>query len=177
MALNLDEKKAIVVEVNAMASKALSLVVADARGVNVDALTALRKRARDNDIDLRVVKNTLAKRAFKGTSFECVEEDLTGPSLFGFSMVDPGAAARVFKEFAKTNERFEVKVLAISGQKLGRDQIDILASLPTLHQALGQLASVLIAPVTKLVRTFNEVPAKVTRAVAAVRDQKEKNAA
>lgn len=172
MALNLEDKKAIVAEVNETALNALSLVIADARGVNVTSLTALRSKARENNVNLRVVRNTLAKRAFEGTSFECVAEALTGPSLFGFSMEDPGAAARLFKDFAKENANFEVKVLSVSGQMLAKEQIDVLANLPTLEQALGMLANVMLAPVTKLVRTFNEVPAKVTRVVAAVRDQK-----
>ncbi len=177
MALNLEDKKAIVAEVNGTAANALSLVIADARGVNVTDMTALRAKARENKVDLRVVRNTLAKRAFEGTEFECVAEALTGPSLFGFSMEDPGAAARLFKEFAKENDNFEVKALSVSGQLLDKGQIDVLASLPTLEQALGQLASVMIAPVTKLVRTFNEVPSKVTRVVAAVKDQKQSEAA
>lgn len=173
MALNLEDKKAIVADVNETASNAVSLVVADARGVNVVDMTELRKQARENNVDLRIVKNSLAKRAFEGTDFECVEDVLAGPSLFGFSMEDPGAAARLFKDFAKTNEKFEVKALSISGQLLEKEQLDVLATLPTLEQALGQLVSVMIAPVTKLVRTFNEVPTKVTRVVAAVRDQKQ----
>ena len=173
MALNLEDKKAIVADVNETASNAVSLVIADARGVNVVDMTELRKQARENNVDLRIVKNSLAKRAFEGTDFECIEGALAGPSLFGFSMEDPGAAARLFKDFAKTNEKFEVKALSISGQLLEKEQLDVLASLPTLEQALGQLVSVMIAPVTKLVRTFNEVPTKVTRVVAAVRDQKQ----
>jgi len=173
MALNLEDKKAIVADVNETASNAVSLVVADARGVNVVDMTELRKQARENNVDLRIVKNSLAKRAFQGTEFECIEGALAGPSLFGFSMEDPGAAARLFKDFAKTNEKFEVKALSISGQLLEKEQLDVLATLPTLEQALGQLVSVMIAPVTKLVRTFNEVPTKVTRVVAAVRDQKQ----
>lgn len=177
MALNLDDKKAIVADVSETASNALSLVIADARGVGVDDITRLRKLARENSVDLRIVKNSLAKRAFQGTDFECVETSLVGPSLFGFSMEDPGAAARLFKDFAKENDNFEVKALSVSGQLLAREQIDVLAKLPTRDQALAQLASVMIAPVTKLVRTFNEVPTKVTRVVAAVRDQKQQDAA
>jgi len=177
VALNLEDKKAIVAEVNGTAANALSLVIADARGVNVTDMTALRAKAREDKVDLRVVRNTLAKRAFEGTEFECVAETLAGPSLFGFSMEDPGAAARLFKDFAKDNDNFEVKALSISGQLLDKGQLDVLAKLPTLEQALGQLASVMIAPVTKLVRTFNEVPTKVTRVVAAVKDQKQSEAA
>lgn len=176
MALNLEDKKAIVAEVNETAGNALSLVIADARGVNVTDMTALRVLAREQNVDLRVVRNTLAKRAFEGTSFECVTKVLTGPSLFGFSMEDPGAAARLFKDFAKANDKFEVKALSVSGQLLDKGQIDKLATLPTLEQALGQLAGLILAPVVKLVRTFNEVPTKVTRVVAAVGEQKQEAA-
>jgi len=136
----------------------------------------LRKLARENQVRLRVVRNTLAKRAVEGTSFECVKEVLYGPSIFGFSMEDPGAAARIFKDFAKAQEKFEIKALSVGGKLLDASQLDALATLPTLEQALGQLASVMIAPITKLVRTFNEVPTKVTRVVAAVRDQKKEAA-
>ena len=173
MAIGLEDKKAIVADVNETASNALSLVIADARGVNVADMTALRKLARENKVDIRVVRNTLAKRAFEGTEFSCINDALVGPSLFGFSMEDPGAAARIFKDFAKENENFEVKALSVGGKKLDAAQIDALAKLPTLEQALGMLANVMLAPVTKLVRTFNEVPTKVTRVVAAVRDQKQ----
>lgn len=176
MAIGLEDKKAIVASVNETAANALSLVIADARGVTVGAMDALRKQARENGVKLQVVRNTLARRAVQGTSFECVSDVLVGPSLFGFSMTDPGAAARLFKDFAKQQEKFEVKALSVGGKLLDASQLDTLATLPTLEQALGQLASVIIAPVTKLVRTFNEVPSKVTRAVAAVRDQKKEAA-
>ncbi|GAB1259189.1 50S ribosomal protein L10 [Aurantivibrio plasticivorans] len=177
MALRLEDKKAIVAEVNETATNALSLVIADSRGVNVTDMTALRKLARENNVRLQVVRNTLAKRAVEGTEFECVQEALVGPSIFGFSMEDPGAAARIFKDFAKENEAFEVKALSVGGKLLDAGQIDALAKLPTRDQALAMLAATLIAPVTKLARTFNEVPSKVTRAVAAVRDKKQDEAA
>jgi large subunit ribosomal protein L10 len=173
VAIGLEDKKAIVAEVNETATSALSLVIADARGVTVGGMTALRKDARENNVTLRVVRNTLAKRAFEGTEYECVTDSLAGPSLFGFSMEDPGAAARIFKDFAKEQERFEVKALAVSGQMLGAEQLDVLAKLPTRDQALAMLMSVMKAPVTKLVQTMNEVPGKLVRTVAAVRDQKE----
>jgi len=173
MAIGLEDKKAIVADVNETAANALSLVIADARGVTVGAMDTLRKEARQSGVSLRVVRNTLARRAMQGTEFECVSDALVGPSIFGFSMEDPGAAARIFKDFAKEQEKFEVKALSVGGKLLEADQIDALAKLPTLEQALGQLASVMIAPVTKLVRTFNEVPTKVTRVVAAVRDEKQ----
>jgi large subunit ribosomal protein L10 len=176
VALNLEGKKAIVAEVNETAANALSLVIADARGVDVTAMNGLRAKARAENVQLRVVRNTLAKRAFAETDYACVEEVLVGPSLFGFSMEDPGAAARLFKDFAKDNKEFEVKALSVSGQLLESGQIDMLAKLPTLHEALGMLAGVTLAPITKLVRTFNEVPTKVTRVVAAVKTQKEEAA-
>jgi large subunit ribosomal protein L10 len=161
VAIGLEDKKAIVAEVNETATSALSLVIADSRGVTVDGMTALRQKARENQVTLRVVRNTLAKRALAGTEYECVNDILSGPSLFGFSMEDPGAAARIFKDFAKANKYFEVKALAVSGQMLGADQ------------ALSILMSVMKAPVTKLVQTMNEVPGKLVRTLAAVRDQKE----
>lgn len=177
MALGLEGKKQIVAEVNETASDALSLVVADARGVDVTDMTELRAKAREANIDLRVVRNTLAKRAFEGTEYECVTDSLTGPSLFGFSMEDPGACARLFKDFAKENDKSDIKALAVGGEMLDADKIDVLAKLPTRDQALASLAAVMIAPVTKLARTFNEVPSQVTRVVAAVKDKKEAEAA
>lgn len=173
MALRLEDKKAIVADVNEVAADALSLVIADSRGCTVDAMTGLRKLAREANVTMRVVRNTLAKRAVEGTEFECAKGSFTGPSLLAFSMEDPGAAARLFKDFAKTNEEFEVKALAVSGQLLGAEQLDVLAKLPTRDQALSQLMSVMQAPVAKLVRTVNEVPGKLVRTLAAVRDQKE----
>jgi large subunit ribosomal protein L10 len=174
--LNLDDKKAIVAEVNETAGQSLSLVIADARGVDVSNMNALRAKARVENVQLRVVRNTLAKRAFAETDYACVDEVLVGPSLFAFSMEDPGAAARLFKDFAKANESFDVKALSVSGQLLAKEQIDVLANLPTLEQALGMLANVTLAPVTKLVRTLNEIPTKATRVVAAVKTQKEEAA-
>ena len=176
MAIGLEEKKAIVAEVHETAASALSLVIADARGIASNDMTALRASARENQITLRVVRNTLAKRALEGTEYECVTDALTGPSLFGFSMEDPGAAARLFKDFASDNSDFEVKALSVSGQLLGADQIDVLAKLPTRDQALASLMSVMQAPLVKLARTVNEVPGKLVRVMAAVRDQKQEAA-
>ena len=149
MAIGLDEKKAIVAEVNETAASALSLVVADARGVASNDMTALRATMHGKTrCTLRVVRNTLAKRALEGTDYECVNDTLAGPSLFGFSMEDPGAAARLFKDFAKENDKFEVKALAVSAATLmGADQLDVLAKLPTRDQALSMLMSVMKAPV------------------------------
>ena len=173
MALRLEDKKAIVAEVNEVAANALSLVIADSRGCTVDSMTALRKQAREANVSMRVVRNTLARRAVTGTEFECAAEAFAGPSLLAFSMEDPGAAARILKDFAKSNEAFEVKALAVGGQLLAANQIDVLANLPTREQALSQLMSVMQAPVAKLVQTMHAVPSKLVRTLAAVRDQKE----
>ncbi len=176
MALGLEDKKAIVAEVSEAAQSALSAVIADYRGLTVGQMTALRKQAREGGVYLRVVRNTLARRAVEGTDFECLQDSLVGPTVLAFSQEDPGAAARIIKDFAKENKELEVKALSISGQVLGAEQIDVLAELPTLDQARAMLMSVMIAPVTKLARTLNEIPASVTRVVAAVADEK-KNAA
>ncbi len=176
MALGLEDKKAIVANVNETASSALSLVVADARGCGVEQMTGLRKLAREANVNVRVVRNTLAIRALEGTEFECAREAFKGPSLLAFSMEDPGAAARIFKDFAKENDAFEVKALAVGGKLMGAEQLDVLAKLPTRDQALSMLMSVIQAPVVKLVRTINEVPGKLVRTVAAIRDQKQEAA-
>lgn len=176
MAIRLEDKQQIVSEVSEAAKSALSAVIADYRGVTVTNLTALRKTARENGVYLRVVRNTLLKRAVAGTEYECLSPALKGPTILAFSHSDPGAAARVLKEFAKGNDKFEVKALAVGGKMLPASQIDVLATLPTHDQALSILMSVMLAPVTKLVRTINEVPTKVTRCVAAVRDQKQEAA-
>ena len=176
MAIRLEEKKEIVSEVNQAAASALSAVLADYRGVNVDELTTLRKIARENQVYLRVVRNTLLKRAIKDTDFECIKEVLEGPTLLALSKEDPGAAARVLKDFAEENESFEIKALSVGGELLDANQIDVLAKLPTMDQARSMLMSVMLAPVTKLARTANEIPFKITRVVAAVRDQKKEAA-
>jgi len=164
VALGLNEKKAIVAEVQEAASGALSAVVADARGVTVGAMTALRKEARENGIWVKVVRNTLAKRAIEGTDYECLSDSLTGPSLIAFSKEHPGAAARIFKDFAKENEKFELKVAAFEGAVV---DVNMLASLPTYDEAIAKLMS-----------TMKEAAAgKLVRTIAAIRDQKEEAAA
>ena len=177
MRIGLKEKKAIVAEVNETASQALSAVMADYRGVSVTGMTELRKTAREAGVQVRVIRNTLAKRAFEGTEFECLNEVMLGPTILAFSVEDPGAGARVFEDFAKENEEFEIKMLSVGGKLLPADQIDVLAKLPTRDEALATLMAVMQAPITKLARTLNEVPGKVTRVVAAVRDQKQEAAA
>lgn len=173
MALRLEDKKTIVAEVNEAAGSALAAVLADYHGLSVEQMTELRKQARDNNVYLRVVRNTLLKRAVEGTEYECMQEALTGPTILAFSQEDPGSAARLVKDFAKENEKLEVKALSVGGKLLPADQIDVLAKLPTKDQAIAMLMSVMQAPVTKLARTLNEVPGKLTRTVAAIRDQKQ----
>ena len=173
MPIGLKEKQAIVAEVNETAQAALSAVMADYRGVSVDAMTRLRRSARESGVQVRVIRNTLAKRAFEGTDFECMNEALTGPCVMAFALEDLGASARLFKDFAKEQEAFEIKALSVGGKLLPAEQIDALAKLPTRDEALALLMAVMQAPVTKLVRTMNDIPGRVTRVVAAVRDQKQ----
>jgi len=173
MALRLEDKKALVAEVNEVAGKAFALVAAEYRGLSAGEMTELRAKAREGGAYLRVVKNSLAKLALKDTEFECMEEVLVGPLILGFSMEDPGAAARIIKDFRKSHEALDVKAVSVSGQLLPGSELDRLASLPTYDQAIAMLMGVMQAPVGKLARTLNEVPAKTARAVAAVRDQKQ----
>jgi large subunit ribosomal protein L10 len=162
VALNLEGKKAVVEEVSKYAAKAHSAVAAEYRGLTVSELTALRKTARETGVYLRVVKNTLAKRAIAGTEFECMQGGLVGPLLIAFSMEDPGCAARLISDFAKTHDKLVTKVVAIGGQAYGASELARLARLPTRDQGISMLMSVMKAPVEKLVRTL-----------AAVRDEKQ----
>jgi len=175
--LNLEDKRAIVVSVNAAASEALSAVVADYRGLSVAEMTNLRHKARETGVYLKVVRNTLAKRAVEGTDYECLTDALVGPTVLAFSQEDPGAAARLIKDFAKDHDALEVKALAIGGVAYDAKDIDILAKLPTRDEAIAQLMSVMQAPVAKFVRTLNEVPGKFVRTMAAVKDKKQQEAA
>jgi large subunit ribosomal protein L10 len=173
MALRLEDKQAIVADVAEVASSALSAVVADYHGLSVEEMTDFRAQAREQGVYLRVVRNTLLKRAIVGTEYECLSESLIGPTILAFSQEDPGSAARVVKAFAKEHEQLEVKALSVGGKLLAASDIDTLAKLPTRDEAIALLMSVMQAPVTKLVRTMNEVPSKLVRVVAAVKDQKE----
>jgi len=167
MALRLEDKQAIVAEVNEAAKGALSAVVADSRGVTVGAMTELRAKARANGVFLRVIRNTLARRAVEGTDYACLADTFTGPTILAFSNEHPGAAARLLKDFAKANEKFEVKGLAFEGEFIAADQIDRLATLPTYDEAIA-----------KLMATMKEAAAgKLVRTLAALRDQKEESAA
>jgi len=173
MALNLEAKKAVVEQVNAVASTAISVGVAEYRGLNVEQMTNLRASAIDANVSLRVVKNTLAKRALADTDCECITPVLSGPVILGFSQEDPGAVARVFRAFMKENDALVVKGLGVSGEFVDAGQLKRIADLPTKNQAISMVVALMIAPVEKLTRTLNEVPIKLTRVVAAVRDQKQ----
>lgn len=172
MALRLEDKQAIVAEVNEAATKALSAVVSDYRGLTVDQMTRMRAKARESGVYLRVVRNTLARRAIEGTEYECLKDTLVGPTMFAFSQEDPGSAARLLKDYAKEFEALQIKALSIGGKLLGPGDIDRVAKLPTRDEALALLMAVMQAPVAKLARTLNEVPGKLARTLAAVRDQK-----
>lgn len=173
MALKLEDKQAIVAEVNAAASEALSAVLADYHGLTVEQMTNLRNKARESKVYMRVVRNTLARRAVAGTEMECLTEAFTGPTLVALSTEDPGSAARVIKDFSKENEALEVKALAIGGKLLDASEIGAVASLPTRDEALATLMRVMQAPVTKLAQTMQAVPVKLVRTLVAVRDQKQ----
>jgi len=173
LALNFAQKKAIVAEVADVASSAHSAIAAEYRGLTVEDLTVLRKQARSNGVYLRVVKNTLARRAVADTDFECMAEGFKGPLVLAFSQEDPGAAARVIHDFTKENEDLIVKMVSISGKLLDPSEIKTLAKMPTYEQAISILMATMKAPVQKLATTLNEVPGKLVRTVAAIRDAKE----
>ena len=173
MSLNLEQKQAVVAEVAEVASSALSAVAAEYRGLTVAQMTELRVKARDAGVAIRVVKNTLARRAFEGTEFECMGSALVGPLVLAFSQRDPGSAARVVRDFVKSNDKLVPKVIAIGGELVDAAQIERVASLPTREEALSLLMAVMKAPIEKFVRTLNEPTAKMVRTFAAIRDQKQ----
>ncbi len=173
MALTLEQKKTIVAELGEVAGTALSAVVAEYRGLSGVDMAKLRVEARRNGVFVRVAKNSLVKRAVRGTDFACLDEVLAGPLVFAFSREDPGAAARVVKDFTKNYQQLVAKAAAIDGQLLPASEIDRLAKLPTRDQAISMLMAVIKAPLDKFARTLAEPHAKLARTLAAVRDQKE----
>ncbi len=173
MALNIEDKKAIVAELNELASNSISALAADYRGLTVSEMTELRTTARKANVKVGIYRNTLARRAVKETSFACLHEALTGPLVLLFAQEEPGAAARLVRDFVKKHENLEVRALALDGQMLGPDQLTAVASLPSRDEALAQLMSVMQAPVTKFVRTMSETYAQAVRVFGAVRDKKE----
>ncbi len=173
MPLTLQQKQTVVSEVAEAAAQAHSVIVAEYQGLTVGEMSQLRVKARESNVHLRVVKNSLARRAFEGTDYGCLSDALQGQMVYAFSMEEPGGAARVLKEYADANKKLVVKLIAFGGELLDPSEIKRLASLPTYDQAISLLMAVMKAPVEKLARTMKEVPGKLTRTVAAIRDQKQ----
>lgn len=173
MPIKLNDKKAIVAELAEIANHSVSAIAADYRGLTVSEMTELRAGARGAGVHMRVYRNTLARRAVEGTAFACLTDALVGPIVLLFSQDEPGAAARLLRDYIKAHESLEVRALALDGQLLGSDQLKAVASLPSRDEAIAQLMSVMKAPVTKFVRTMREPYAQAVRVMAAVRDQKQ----
>lgn len=167
MALTLETKKAVVAQVAAVAAESHSVVAAEYRGLTVANMTELRDKAREQGVYMRVVPNNLARRAFAGTEFECMNEGLVGPLVLAFSQEDPGAAARVVRDYAKTNDKLKPALVALGGALVPTEQLDSVANLPTREEALSKLLGVLMAPANNLARTLAEPPAMVARVLAA----------
>ena len=173
MPLNLEQKQAVVAEVAEVAANAFSVVAAEYRGLTVVEMTELRQQARESGVYLRVVKNTLVRKAVENTDFECIQDALSGPLIVAFSMEDPGCAARLVKTFSKDHAKLETKFVSVSGQLLEASELERLSKLPTKDQAISMLMSVMKAPVEKFVRTLAEPHAQLVRVVDAVRIQKQ----
>jgi large subunit ribosomal protein L10 len=172
-ALNIEQKKAVVAEVADAANKALAAVAAEYRGLTVEEMTELRVKAREGGVVLKVAKNTLVRRAVEGTEYECMQDSLTGPLLFAFSMDDPGAAARLVKDYSKDHDKLIAKLVAVGGDLYDASELERLSNLPTYDQAIAILMGVMKAPIEKFVRTLAEPHTKMVRTVAAVRDSKQ----
>lgn len=173
MPLNLEQKQAVVAEVAEVAANAFSAVAAQYRGLTVVEMTELREKARESGVYLRVVKNTLVRKAVENTEFECIQDALQGPLVMAFSMEDPGSAARLVKDFSKNHEKLETQFVSVGGQLLEASELDRLSKLPTKDQAISMLMSVMKAPVEKFVRTLAEPHSQLVRVVDAVRIQKQ----
>jgi large subunit ribosomal protein L10 len=176
LSLNLEQKQAVVAEVSEQLAKAQTVILAEYRSVPVKDMTELRRKARGSGVYLRVLKNTLARRAVAETPFKGLTEKMVGPLAYGISS-DPVAAAKVLQEFAKENEKFVIKAGAMPNVMMSAREVAELARMPSRQELLAKLVGTMQAPIAKFVRTLNEVPGKFVRAVAAVRDQKEKQAA
>ncbi|MGD9943980.1 MAG: 50S ribosomal protein L10 [Burkholderiaceae bacterium] len=172
MALNREAKAAVVAEISAEVAKAQAIVLAEYRGLEVGAVTALRKQARAQGVYLRVLKNTLARRAVAGTPFEKLSDHMVGPLIYGLSG-DPVSAAKVLNTFAKDNDKLVLKAGAMPNSVLDQNGVKALAAMPSREELLAKLLGTMQAPIAQFVRTLNEVPGKFVRTVAAVRDQKE----
>jgi large subunit ribosomal protein L10 len=172
VALNLQNKQEIVNDLNKVAKSAQSAVVAENSGLTVEEMTGLRSEARKSGVYLRVVRNTLARRALQDTSFSCLNDTLVGPTCLAFSMEEPGAAAKLLRGFTKDHEKLKVKSLAIGGRLLGAEALEAIAKLPNREQALSILLGTMTAAIGNLVRTFAELKAKPVRVLAAIGRQK-----
>jgi large subunit ribosomal protein L10 len=171
VSLNRQEKAVVIEEVSAEVAKAQSIVIAEYRGLDVASVTVLRKTARESGVYLRVLKNSLARRAVAGTAFEPLAEQLTGPLIYGIS-ADPVAAAKVLAGFAKSNDKLVIKAGALPNSLLNQEGVKALATMPSREELLSKLLGTMQAPIAQFVRTLNEVPTKFARGLAAVRDQK-----
>jgi len=176
LSLNLEEKKAVVAEVSEKLAQAQAVVLAENRGLAVEDMTKLRVNARDNGVYLRVLKNTLARRAVTGTPFEKLGDQMVGPLVYGISE-DPVAGAKVLNDFAKGNDKFVIKAGAMPDLVMSREDVANLATMPSREELLAMLLGTMQAPIAKFVQTLNEVPGRFVRTLAAVRDDKEKQAA
>ena len=172
MGLNLEEKKAVVAEVSAQVADAQAIVVAEYRGLEVGQITKLRANARKSDVYLRVLKNTLVRRAVAGTPFEGLQGAMVGPLIYGISK-DPVAAAKTLHEFAKGNDKLVIKAGAMANYVMDANGVKALATMPSREELLSKLLGTMQAPIAQFVRTLNEVPTKFVRGLAAVRDAKE----
>ena len=175
MSLNLEQKQAVVAQIAAQLAKAQAVIVAENRGLPVEVVTSLRAKARKSGLVLRVLKNTLARRAVKGTPFEKLTEQMSGPLMYGIAQ-DPVAGAKVLSEFAKDNELFVIKGGAMADTLMSLKDVKALATMPSRDELLAKLSGTLQAPIVKLVRTMNEVPGKFVRTLAAVLAAREKSA-
>ena len=164
----LDNKKVLVEDLNKIAQEAFSVIAVDYRGTNVPELTSLRKEAKNQSVHLKVIKNTLAKRALENTKFDSLNDILTGPTLLAFSMDDFQSAAKLIKDFASNEESFEVKGLSIGEGFLEPNELKALASLPSKEEAISMLLGLMQAPLNKLAGTLNEVPSQLVRTINAV---------
>jgi large subunit ribosomal protein L10 len=171
VSLNRQEKAVVIEEVSAQVAKAQSIVIAEYRGLDVASVTVLRKTARQSGVYLRVLKNTLARRAVNGTAFEPLSKQLTGPLIYGIS-ADPVAPAKVLSDFAKTNDKLVIKGGSLPNNLLNQEGVKALATLPSRDELLAKLMGTMQAPIAQFARTLNEVPSKFVRGLAAVRDQK-----
>ena len=172
MSLSLEQKKAVVAEISAQVAKAQAIVIAEYRGLGVGNMTDLRREARKSGVYLRVLKNTLARRAVSGTPFEKLSEKLTGPLIYGISP-DPVATAKVLNEFAKANDKLVIRAGAMPNAVITANEVKALASMPSREELLAKLLGTMQAPIAQFVRTLNEIPSRFVRTLAAVRDQKQ----